>query len=39
MSAATAASICSGDVVIPEAQCTDKSYPGFFEDLGRLAVD
>ena len=39
MSAATAASICSGDVVIPEAQCTDKSYPGFFEDLGKLAVD
>lgn len=39
MSAATAASICTGEVVIPGAQCTDKSYPGFFEDLGRLAVD
>ena len=36
MSAATAASICTGDVVIPDAQCTQKSYPGFFEDLDNL---
>ena len=39
MSAATAAGICSGDVVIPDAQCADKSYPGFFEDLFMLSVD
>jgi len=38
MSAATAASICKGDVVIPGAECSQKSYPGFFEDLNRLTL-
>ena len=38
MSAATAAGICTGDVVIPGAGCADKSYPGFFEDLCDLDI-
>jgi len=36
MSAATAACICENEVVIPDAQCADKSYPGFFDDLEKL---
>ncbi|MCR5521814.1 MAG: 3-phosphoshikimate 1-carboxyvinyltransferase [Lachnospiraceae bacterium] len=36
MSAATAAGICTVDVKIPDAQCADKSYPGFFDDLESL---
>ncbi|MCR5830326.1 MAG: 3-phosphoshikimate 1-carboxyvinyltransferase [Lachnospiraceae bacterium] len=36
MSAATAASICTGEVIIPGSQCADKSYPGFFDDLESL---
>lgn len=42
MSAAVAATICTGEVVINHAQDVAKSYPGFFEDYqelgGELAV-
>lgn len=36
MTAAAAASICTGPVEILGAQCVQKSYPGFFEDLNSL---
>ena len=39
MSAAAAASICENDVLINEAQCTEKSYPGFFDDLEKLSTE
>jgi len=38
MSAAVAATLCSGEVTIPDAQCTDKSYPTFWETLNKLEV-
>ena len=31
MSAAVAAGICEGDVTVTGAECTDKSFPGFWE--------
>ncbi len=36
MAAAAAASLCEEPVTIDEAECTEKSYPGFFDDLQRL---
>ena len=36
MSAAVAATICTGEVVINNAQDVAKSYPGFFEDYDKL---
>jgi 3-phosphoshikimate 1-carboxyvinyltransferase len=36
MSAAVAATICTGEVVINNAQDVAKSYPGFFEDYQEL---
>ena len=36
MSAAVAAAICSGPVVITGAEAVNKSYPGFFEERERL---
>ena len=33
MSAAVAAGICEGDVSVTGAECTDKSFPGFWEEL------
>ena len=36
MAAAIAASICTGPVTITGAEAVNKTYPGFFNDLGRL---
>jgi len=36
MSAAIAATVCAGPVVIQNAQAVNKSYPGFFDDLRLL---
>ena len=36
MSAAIAATVCSRDVTILDADCISKSYPGFFEEYHRL---
>jgi 3-phosphoshikimate 1-carboxyvinyltransferase len=36
MSAAIAATVCAGPVVIQGAQAVNKSYPGFFDDLRLL---
>ena len=36
MMAAIAAAVCSKAVVISGAECTDKSYPAFFDDYLRL---
>jgi 3-phosphoshikimate 1-carboxyvinyltransferase len=36
MSAAIAATVCAGPVVIQNAQAVNKSYPGFFDDLRSL---
>jgi len=36
MSAAIAATVCQGPVVIQNAQAVNKSYPGFFDDLRLL---
>lgn len=33
MSAAVAAGICENDVTVTGAECTDKSFPGFWEEL------
>ena len=38
MSASTAASLCSNAVVVTGAQSTDKSYPGFWDDLERCSL-
>ena len=38
MSAAVAAAGCRESVTITDAQCTDKSYPGFWEDLEGLSL-
>ena len=37
MSAAVAASACTEPVEIEDAECTEKSFPGFWETLGGLA--
>jgi 3-phosphoshikimate 1-carboxyvinyltransferase len=39
MSAAIAATVCAGPVVIQGAQAVNKSYPGFFDDLRLLSVE
>ncbi len=36
MSAAVAAALCTEPVTVTGAQCTDKSYPDFWEDFSRL---
>ena len=36
MAAAIAATVCKGDVTILGAQCTQKSYPSFWEEYSRL---
>ena len=36
MAAAIAATVCKGDVTILSAQCTQKSYPSFWEEYSRL---
>ena len=38
MSAAVAAAICRDPVVIKDAECAGKSYPGFYQDLEQLEV-
>lgn len=38
MSAAVAAAICRESVVIKDAECAGKSYPGFYQDLEQLEV-
>lgn len=38
MSAAVAACVCSAPVTIAGAECTAKSYPGFWDDLDSLEV-
>lgn len=38
MSAAVAACVCSGPATIAGAECTAKSYPGFWDDLDSLEV-
>ena len=37
MSAAVAASVCSSPVTVLDAQCTEKSFPGFWQTLSRLS--
>lgn len=37
MSAAVAASLCRAPVTVQDAQCTEKSFPGFWETLNHLA--
>ena len=39
MAAALAASLCGEDVQIDGAQCVNKSYPDFFEDLETLSIE
>ncbi len=39
MAAAAAASICEGSVAVDGAECVDKSYPGFWDDLDMLEVE
>jgi len=38
MSAAVAAGACINNVIVEDAQCAEKSYPGFWEDAERLEV-
>ena len=38
MAAAVAAGACTGDVIIPGAECSQKSYPRFWDDLNQLEV-
>ena len=38
MSAAVAASLCENTVLVSGAECTDKSFPGFWETLDRVHV-
>lgn len=38
MSAAAAAGVCTGPVTVAGAECTAKSYPGFWDDLDSLEV-
>jgi len=38
MSAAVAAAICTGDVIIEGAECTEKSYPGFWDEIRKLEI-
>ncbi len=37
MAAATAASVCEAPVTICNAECTDKSYPGFWDEIEKLS--
>ena len=39
MSAAVAAGICENDVTVDGAECTEKSYPGFWEDLEKMEIN
>jgi len=39
MSAAVAASVCFGPVTVLGAECADKSYPRFWDDLDSLEVE
>ena len=36
MSAAIAATVCTGETVVTGAEAAEKSYPAFFEDFARL---
>lgn len=38
MAAAVASVICKSDVIIKDAECVNKSYPRFFEDLNQLKL-
>ena len=38
MSAAVAASLCESSVLVSGAECTDKSFPGFWETLDQVHV-
>ena len=38
MSAAIAATVCDGDVIVTGAEATAKSYPAFWDDLSTLGV-
>ena len=39
MTAAVAACGCMRDVIVPDAQCVNKSYPAFWNDMKRLEVE
>lgn len=39
MTAAVAACGCVRDVIVPDAQCVNKSYPAFWNDMKRLEVE
>ena len=39
MAAAVAAGICSENVTIEDAQCVQKSYPGFWNEFSDLEVN
>jgi 3-phosphoshikimate 1-carboxyvinyltransferase len=39
MSLSVAALLAEGTTIINSASCVDISFPGFFEELGRLAID
>ena len=39
MSAAAAAAVCDHDVTITAPECTDKSFPGFFERFSELEAE
>ena len=36
---AVAACGCMRDVIVPDAQCVNKSYPAFWNDMKRLEVE
>ena len=38
MSAAVASAVCDNEVIITDAEAAAKSYPGFWEDLGRCSL-
>ena len=39
MTAAVAACGCVRDVIVPDAQCVNKSYPAFWNDMKRMEVE
>lgn len=39
MSAAVAATVCTAPVMVMDAKCVEKSYPGFWDDLSTLEVN
>ena len=39
MSAAVASALCTQELTVADAECTDKSYPDFWEDFSRLGKE